>query len=129
MLCEHANLRHAGLDDWTRFFGLHAEERHHASADALVTAELALILFSHARRQQIDSPCGWRKHSGNGAGADSRTRSDCDCVSASRSVRGDGLGDHIHRRFDLLPVALELDLVQLLQLDLLRTKVQRGEDQ
>ncbi|PIO91404.1 DNA polymerase III subunit epsilon [Pseudomonas syringae] len=56
MLCEHANLRHAGLDDWTRFFGLHAEQRHHASADALVTAELALILFSHARRQQIDSP-------------------------------------------------------------------------
>jgi len=56
MLCEQANLRHAGLDDWTRFFGLHAEERHNASADALVTAELALILFSHARRQQIDSP-------------------------------------------------------------------------
>ena len=55
MLCEQANLRHAGLDDWTRFFGLHAEERHNASADALVTAELALILFSHARRQQIDS--------------------------------------------------------------------------
>ncbi|WP_122553323.1 3'-5' exonuclease [Pseudomonas viridiflava] len=58
MLCEQANLRHAGLDDWTRFFGLHAEERHNASADALVTAELALILFSHARRQQIDSPVG-----------------------------------------------------------------------
>ncbi|MFJ4143337.1 PolC-type DNA polymerase III [Pseudomonas sp. NPDC089734] len=56
MLCSHANLRQAGLDDWTRFFGLHAEERHHASADALVTAELALILFSHARRQQIDNP-------------------------------------------------------------------------
>ncbi|EPN58508.1 exonuclease [Pseudomonas syringae pv. actinidiae ICMP 19079] len=56
MLCEQANLRHAGLDDWTQFFGLHAEERHNASADALVTAELALILFSHARRQQIDSP-------------------------------------------------------------------------
>ncbi|KPX31579.1 MULTISPECIES: PolC-type DNA polymerase III [Pseudomonas syringae group] len=56
MLCEQANLRHAGLDDWTSFFGLQAEERHHASADALVTAELALILFSHARRQQFDSP-------------------------------------------------------------------------
>lgn len=56
MLCPHANLRQAGLDDWTRFFGLHAEERHHASADALVTAELALMLFSHARRQGIDSP-------------------------------------------------------------------------
>jgi DNA polymerase-3 subunit epsilon len=56
MLCPQASFRHAGLDDWTGFFGLHAEERHHASADALVTAELALILFSHARRQDIDSP-------------------------------------------------------------------------
>ncbi|MCS3471662.1 DNA polymerase-3 subunit epsilon [Pseudomonas sp. JUb42] len=56
MLCPQANFRQAGLDDWTGFFGLHAEERHHASADAMVTAELALILFSHARRQQIDSP-------------------------------------------------------------------------
>ncbi|HEY0286622.1 MAG TPA: exonuclease domain-containing protein [Pseudomonas sp.] len=56
MLCPQASFRHAGLDDWTRFFGLQAEERHNASADALVTAELALILFSHARRQGIDSP-------------------------------------------------------------------------
>jgi DNA polymerase-3 subunit epsilon len=56
MLFPQANLRQAGLDDWTTFFGLHAEERHNASADALVTAELAMILFSHARRQQIDSP-------------------------------------------------------------------------
>lgn len=55
-ICPNANLRQAGLDDWTRFFGLHAEERHHASADALVTAELAMILFSHARRQGIDTP-------------------------------------------------------------------------
>ncbi|MEQ7920041.1 3'-5' exonuclease [Xanthomonas sp. WHRI 1810A] len=56
MLCPQATFRQAGLDDWTGFFGLHAEERHHASADAMVTAELALILFSHARRQDIDSP-------------------------------------------------------------------------
>ncbi|WP_268798345.1 3'-5' exonuclease [Pseudomonas huanghezhanensis] len=56
MLCPQASFRQAGLDDWTGFFGLHAEERHHASADALVTAELGLILFSHARRQGIDSP-------------------------------------------------------------------------
>jgi DNA polymerase-3 subunit epsilon len=55
-LCPQACLRQAGLDDWTGFFGLHAQDRHHASADALVTAELALILFSHARRQGIDSP-------------------------------------------------------------------------
>lgn len=56
LLCPQACLRQAGLDDWTGFFGLHAQERHHASADALVTAELALILFSHARRQDMDSP-------------------------------------------------------------------------
>lgn len=56
MLFEQANPRQAGLDDWTQFFGLHADERHNASADALVTAELALILFSHARRREIDSP-------------------------------------------------------------------------
>ncbi|UVJ43679.1 3'-5' exonuclease [Pseudomonas sp. LS1212] len=56
MLCPQATLREAGLDDWTAWFGLQAHARHHASADALVTAELALILFSKARRQQIDSP-------------------------------------------------------------------------
>lgn len=56
LLCPQACLRQVGLDDWTGFFGLQAEQRHHASADALVTAELALILFSHARRQDMDSP-------------------------------------------------------------------------
>ncbi len=56
MLCPQAHIRKGGLDAWTAFFGLQAGERHHASADALVTAELALILFSYARRQQIDSP-------------------------------------------------------------------------
>lgn len=48
--------RLAGLDNWVEHFGLHVEERHHASADALVTAELCMILFSQARRQGIDSP-------------------------------------------------------------------------
>ncbi|NBA96372.1 PolC-type DNA polymerase III [Pseudomonas sp. R5(2019)] len=56
MLCLDTTLRQAGLDDWTARFGLQAEVRHHASADALVTAELALILFSRARKQGIDSP-------------------------------------------------------------------------
>jgi DNA polymerase-3 subunit epsilon len=56
LLCPQAHIRKGGLDAWTAFFGLQAGERHHASADALVTAELALILFSYARRQQIDSP-------------------------------------------------------------------------
>ena len=56
LLCPQANLRNAGLDDWVAHFGLQVAARHHASADALVTAELALILFSRARQQGLDSP-------------------------------------------------------------------------
>jgi len=56
LLCPQATLREAGLDDWIGHFKLQVEERHNASADALATAELALILFSYARRQLIDSP-------------------------------------------------------------------------
>ncbi|SFP05269.1 3'-5' exonuclease [Pseudomonas borbori] len=55
LLCPQAKLPRGGLDDWTRYFGLQVQQRHHASADALATAELALILFSKARRQQLDS--------------------------------------------------------------------------
>lgn len=68
LLNPNVVLRDAGLDDWTACFGLQAQERHHASADAQVTAELALILFSQARRQHLDSPLllehrlqGWRR--------------------------------------------------------------------
>ncbi|MFJ4432993.1 PolC-type DNA polymerase III [Pseudomonas sp. NPDC089395] len=68
MLNPDTVLREAGLDDWVARFDLHIEERHHASADAQVTAELALILLSQARRQQLDSPLqleqrlrGWRR--------------------------------------------------------------------
>lgn len=55
LLCPHVTFQHAGLDDWTEHFGLQVQQRHHASADALATAELALILFSKARQQQLDS--------------------------------------------------------------------------
>lgn len=55
LLCPEQAARVAGLDNWIAHFGLQVEERHHASADALVTAELCMILFSHARRQGIDS--------------------------------------------------------------------------
>ena len=68
LLCPQAEIRNGGLDDWTKHFGLQVQQRHHASADALVTAELALILFSRARKQQIDSLkaleqrlAGWRR--------------------------------------------------------------------
>nr|WP_283099399.1 3'-5' exonuclease [Pseudomonas sp. MWU15-20650] len=56
MLYPDATLREAGLDDWVNHFKLHVGERHHASADALATAELMLILLSRARQQQIDTP-------------------------------------------------------------------------
>lgn len=56
LLCPEVTLRQAGLDNWTGHFGLQVHQRHHASADALVTAELALILFSRARKQGLDSP-------------------------------------------------------------------------
>ncbi len=51
LLYPDAGIRKGGLDDWVRYCGLHVQERHNASADALVTAEVALILFSQARRQ------------------------------------------------------------------------------
>lgn len=56
MLNPDTVLREASLDDWVARFGLQVDERHNASADAQVTAELALILLSQARRQQLDSP-------------------------------------------------------------------------
>lgn len=56
LLCPQANIREAGLDEWINWFKLEVIERHNASADALATAELALILFSRARQQQIHSP-------------------------------------------------------------------------
>ncbi|MBA6117230.1 3'-5' exonuclease [Pseudomonas sp. NC26] len=75
MLNPDTVLREAGLDDWVTRFGLQVDERHHASADAQVTAELALILFSQAHRQQLDSPLqleqrlrGWRRRSVQGHG-------------------------------------------------------------
>lgn len=55
MLCPQAAIHKGGLDAWVEFFGLEVLARHSASADALVTAELALILFSKARQQGIDS--------------------------------------------------------------------------
>lgn len=56
LLCPQVRFPNAGLDDWLEHFGLQVQQRHNASADALVSAELALILFNRARRQQLDSP-------------------------------------------------------------------------
>ncbi|MDR9750662.1 3'-5' exonuclease [Pseudomonas sp. SZMC_28357] len=64
LLCPQANIREAGLDDWIDWFKLEVFERHNASADALATAELALILFSRARLQQIHSPLNLQQRLG-----------------------------------------------------------------
>lgn len=41
------------LDNWADHFGLEVSERHHAAADAMVTAELALIALDRARKKDI----------------------------------------------------------------------------
>lgn len=53
LLCPENNMRNPGLDDWVSFFGLQVLQRHNASADAMVTAELMLILLKRAERQGI----------------------------------------------------------------------------
>lgn len=53
LLYPEANLTKAALDDWVNHFRLQVHQRHHASADALVTAELGLIMFREARRQDV----------------------------------------------------------------------------
>ena len=55
MLCPNNAPKDNRLDDWTQHFKLQVLQRHHASADALVTAEIALILFSRARKQGLNS--------------------------------------------------------------------------
>ncbi len=64
LLCPEAHIREAGLDDWIGWFKLQVVERHHAAADALATAELALILFNRARQQQIHSPLNLQQRLG-----------------------------------------------------------------
>jgi len=48
-----ATIKGRGLDDWADVFGLEISERHHAAADALVTAELALIALNKARKNDV----------------------------------------------------------------------------
>lgn len=53
MLCPDAKVGRGGLDDWQTYFQLNNSQRHNAAADALATAEMALILLSKARTQGI----------------------------------------------------------------------------
>ena len=48
-----ANPRGKGLDNWADNFGLQASARHHAAADAMVTAELTLIAINKAAQQGV----------------------------------------------------------------------------
>lgn len=54
MLMPHVLHQQTGLDFWIDYFNLNMPQRHHASADALATAEIALILFSRAQRMGLD---------------------------------------------------------------------------
>ncbi|MBJ6138232.1 PolC-type DNA polymerase III [Marinobacter litoralis] len=42
-----------GLDHWSDLFGLEVSERHHAAADAMVTAELTLVALNAARKSNV----------------------------------------------------------------------------
>ena len=42
-----------GLDHWSDLFGLEVSERHHAAADAMVTAELTLIALNTAKKSGV----------------------------------------------------------------------------
>lgn len=55
MLFPEAFVQRGGLDHWIDYFKLNMPQRHHASADALATAEIALILFNRARRMELDN--------------------------------------------------------------------------
>lgn len=54
MLMTHVFQQQAGLDFWIEHFRLNMPQRHHASADALATAEIALILFNRAQRMGLN---------------------------------------------------------------------------
>ncbi|QGW21714.1 3'-5' exonuclease [Stutzerimonas degradans] len=54
MLFPHAMIHRGGLDHWLQYFHIDIPQRHHASADALATAQIALILMSRARRLGIE---------------------------------------------------------------------------
>jgi DNA polymerase-3 subunit epsilon len=54
MLFPEAMIQRGGLDHWLDYFNIHIPERHNASADAMATAEIALILMNRAQRMGLD---------------------------------------------------------------------------
>src|SRR5690554_4894217 len=55
MLCPQLGKAQTGLDEWLTLFDLQVQQRHNACADALASAELALVLFNCAERQQMET--------------------------------------------------------------------------
>ncbi|MCW3147407.1 3'-5' exonuclease [Stutzerimonas stutzeri] len=53
MLFPQALIHRGGLDHWLEYFHIDNPQRHHASADAMATAEIALILMNRAQRMGI----------------------------------------------------------------------------
>lgn len=53
MLCPEHGMRQQRMDDWVEYFQLQVLQRHNACADAMVTAELLLILLNKAKAQGI----------------------------------------------------------------------------
>lgn len=49
----HAETKGRGLDNWADCFNLEISERHHAAADAMVTAELTLIALNAAQKKGV----------------------------------------------------------------------------
>lgn len=62
----------AGLDAWLEHFGLRAHERHRATADAFVSAELLLILLARARTRGVTTVRALRAMAERHAGMASR---------------------------------------------------------
>ncbi|MFC3608403.1 3'-5' exonuclease [Stutzerimonas tarimensis] len=54
MLFPEALIHRGGLDHWLDHFKIHIPQRHNASADAMATAEIALILMNRAQRMGLD---------------------------------------------------------------------------
>lgn len=53
MLYPELEIADAALDDWAKAFGLDTSARHSAAADALLTAEITLVLLHQAERQGL----------------------------------------------------------------------------
>ncbi len=55
MLFPEALIQRGGLDHWMSYFNINIPQRHHASADAMATAEIALILLHRAQRNGLQN--------------------------------------------------------------------------